>query len=103
MSEESWHDLGDLDRFESPDPQGAMVAGQRLCVGKAEKGFFAIDDTCPHAGGSLSEGMVDGEQVICPLHAFAFEVRSGHCPDDPGCSVRAYRVRVEDGVLQVQL
>lgn len=100
---ESWHDLGSVDDFAGIEVKGALIAGVKLCVGKAEESYFAVDDTCPHAGGSLSEGMVDGDQVICPLHAYGFDIRTGHCADDPDCSVKGYPVRVEDGVLQVLL
>ena len=100
---ETWHDLGKEADFAGIEVKGALIAGVKLCVGKAEDSYFAIDDTCPHAGGSLSEGMVDGDQVICPLHAYGFDVRSGHCPDDPDCSVKGYRVRIEGDILQVLL
>jgi nitrite reductase (NADH) small subunit len=49
------------------------------------------------------EGMLDGDWVICPLHAYAFEIGSGRCADDAICSVSAYPTRVEGGILQVQL
>jgi len=99
----SWHDLGSVDDFAGVELKGALIAGVKLCVGKAGEEYFAIDDTCRHAGGSLSEGMIDGDQVVCPLHAFGFEIKTGHCPDDPDCSVKSYPVRVEGDVIQVQL
>jgi nitrite reductase/ring-hydroxylating ferredoxin subunit len=104
MSEDAaWHDLGSADGWSVGDLRGALVRGNRLCVGRAPDGWFAIDDECPHAGGSLSEGIVDGGEVICPLHAYAFDPKTGHCPDDPGCSIRAHEVRVEGGRLQVRI
>ena len=78
-----------------------MIRGVRLCVGRSGETHFALDDTCPHAGGSLSEGLVDGELVICPLHAFAFEIETGSCLDDAHCSVSPYPVRVENGRILV--
>jgi nitrite reductase (NADH) small subunit len=99
----TWHDVGSVNDYAGVEVKGALIAGIKLCVGKAGDEYFAIDDTCPHAGGSLAEGMVDGDQVICPLHAYGFDIRSGHCPDDPDCSVKGYEVRVEGGVIQVQL
>ena len=46
---------------------------------------------------------MDGSQVICPLHGFAFEIEDGRCVDDPGCDVRVHATRVEGGRLQVRL
>ena len=103
LGDASWHTIGRADEIRDGDLRGAMVSGERLCVGRAGDRYFAIEDTCPHAGGSLSEGMIESEFVICPLHAYAFEVKSGRCPDDPGCSVRAFAVSIEDGMLRVDL
>ncbi len=103
MSEASWHDLGPVAGFEDEKLRGHLVTGVRLCVGRSGDRWFAIDDTCPHAGGSLTEGMIDGDLVICPLHAYAFEIATGHCVDEPACAVSSYPTRVEGGILQVQL
>ena len=100
---DTWYDLGSIDDFAGIEVKGALIAGVKLCVGKAGEEYFAIDDTCSHAGGSLSEGMIDGDQVICPLHAYGFEIKTGHCPDDPDCSVKVYPVRIEGNKLKVQL
>ncbi len=74
----------------------------RLAVGRAADGFFAVDDTCPHAGASLGEGLVDGDLLVCPLHAYAYHLRSGRCEED-GSQVRTYAVRVESDQLEVEL
>ena len=99
----SWHEVGSPDDLPEGELRGFRVGGRKLCVGRSAEGYFAIDDECPHAAGSLSEGMIDGREVICPLHAYAFDTGTGECPDDPSCNIRAYPVRQEDGQLQVQL
>ncbi len=101
--EPRWHDLvaeGDLSEGQI---QGMRVGNHKLCIGRSPQGFFALDDECPHAGGSLSEGMLDNTELICPLHAYAFDISTGHCPDDTSCSILAYEVRVEAGKVQVLL
>ena len=103
MSEPTWHGLGSAGEIGPDEIRGALVDGTKLCIGRAGDTYFAVDDTCPHAAGSLSEGMIDDDQLICPLHAYGFEVKSGHCPDDPGCPIKAYEVRVENSELQVKL
>lgn len=66
-------------------------------------GVFALLDRCPHKGGALSLGIVHGESVTCPLHAWNFDLASGeaHAPDE-GCA-RRFPVRVEDGAVFVCL
>jgi len=54
---------------------------------------------CPHQGGSLSDGLVEGDIVTCPLHGWEFDLRSGACMTIPGESVPRYSVTVEDGAI----
>ena len=103
MSEASWHDLGPADAIAVGSLRGRLLDGHRLCIGRSEAGLFVIEDTCPHAGGSLSEGMIDDDEVVCPLHAWGFDVRSGACAEVEGLVARVYETREQDGTLQVRL
>jgi nitrite reductase (NADH) small subunit len=71
------------------------IGGKRLALFRTRKGgIFAVDNRCPHKGGPLADGMLAGDSVVCPLHAFRFELHSGDC-DQPGiCGVRTYPVEV---------
>ena len=63
--------------------------------------IFALLDRCPHKGGPLSQGMVVGDHVACPLHNWHIELRSGEAVSpDVGCAVR-FAVRINDGVVQL--
>ncbi|PYN15939.1 MAG: hypothetical protein DME06_02330, partial [Candidatus Rokuibacteriota bacterium] len=53
--------------------------------------------------GSLGDGQLEGEIVICPLHGWEFDARSGACMTVPGESVPRYRVRVEAGDILVEM
>lgn len=79
--------------------QGARVVKTALgCVAvfrTADDQVFAIDDRCPHKGGPLSEGIVHGTAVTCPLHAAVFDLTTGQGTDD--WQVQTYAVRVEGG------
>lgn len=84
--------------------RGAMVEGFRLCLGLTKDGrAFALDDGCPHAGGSLSQGMLDRDEVVCPLHAWGFHVETGACAEDPRCPATVYPARVGTNGFEVQL
>lgn len=97
-----WHPLGATEDFEAGKVRSIEIAGRRLAVGRAAAGFFAVDDVCPHAGASLGEGLVDGDFLVCPLHAFAYDVRTGDCEDDL-TPVPVFEVREVDGRLEVRL
>jgi nitrite reductase (NADH) small subunit len=60
---------------------------------------FALKDRCPHKGGPLSQGIVHGASVTCPLHNWKIDLASGEALGaDEGCTHR-YPVKVEDGVV----
>jgi nitrite reductase (NADH) small subunit len=64
---------------------------------------FALEDRCPHKGGPLSQGIVFGTQVSCPLHGWVIGLADGEAlAPDRGC-VRRIAVRVEDGEVLLQL
>ena len=63
--------------------------------------YYAINDMCPHRGGSLSRGKVEGTTVTCPMHKWTFDVRTGRLP--MGGGVRGYPVRVEEGEIFVEI
>lgn len=69
----------------------------------ADDAVFALRDACPHKGGPLSQGIVHGHRVTCPLHGWNLELSSGEAAaPDVGCT-RRYPVRVEDGVVLLEL
>ncbi len=98
-----WIDVGSVDEL----PPGAGCAiradGLSLVLFNHEGEFFALDDTCPHQGGSLAEGVFHEGRVICPLHSWVFDVRSGRCPRDSHEPVGCYLTRTADGRVEVEL
>jgi nitrite reductase (NADH) small subunit len=69
----------------------------------AENRVFAVLDRCPHKGGPLSQGIVYGERVACPLHNWSIELGSGAAvAPDVGCA-RTFPVNVERGIVFVAL
>lgn len=67
--------------------------------------FFAIDNACPHKGGPLSEGIVSGNAIVCPLHAWKVDLESGSVMNQAGAvpCVTTYATRVHDGIVQIEL
>ena len=67
----------------------------------ADDCVFAVRDRCPHKGGPLSQGIVFGDRVACPLHNWTIDLRNGHAvAPDQGCA-RTFPVRIDDGVVHV--
>jgi len=65
--------------------------------------FFALDDTCTHSGGPISEGQIDGRRVVCPWHGAEFDVESGaSCSPIAPRNLRSYVTRERDGAVEVE-
>ncbi len=77
---------------------GAVVElqGKKIAIFNVDGAFYAMDDTCTHAGGPLSEGELDGTVVTCPWHGARFDVNTGGLQGPPAPDgVRSYEVKTE--------
>ena len=64
--------------------------------------FYAIDDLCTHAGGSLDQGELEGDEIECPRHGARFDVRTGAAVQLPAFEpVETHEVRLEGDTVQV--
>ncbi|MCS6897589.1 MAG: Rieske 2Fe-2S domain-containing protein [Nitrospira sp.] len=79
------------------------VHGVWIALFNVEGTFYAIDNTCPHAGGPLGEGRLDGTVVECPWHGWRFNVVSGKREGNPAFEVACCRVRIDGGLVQIAL
>ncbi len=84
---------------ERPAHAGGNIAVFRTATNRV----FALHDRCPHKGGPLSQGIVYGERVACPLHNWSIDLDSGCAvAPDEGCAER-FAARVEAGVVYIDL
>jgi nitrite reductase (NADH) small subunit len=88
-----------------PAGQGmeASVLGRPVALFNVGGRFYAISNTCMHRGGPLGQGYVDGETVMCPWHAWTFNVRTGENVVNAEMKVACYEVKVEDGQILVRV
>jgi len=104
LDQEQWVEVGRVDDI----PRlGARVVkssdGDIAVFRNQEDEIFALGNRCPHKGGPLSEGIVFGRTVACPLHNWCMELDTGQAvvPDE-GC-VPSYPVRVFLGIVYLSL
>lgn len=97
----SWIDVGALDAV--PLRGARILKTQMGCVAvfrtDAEE-VFAASNTCPHKGGPLSEGIVHGQSVTCPLHNWVFDLNTGEAKGEDG-RIETYPVRVQAGRILI--
>jgi len=89
---------------ELPPGQGKCVEvkQRRIALFNVAGRCYAIDDTCPHRGGPLSEGELEGEAVVCPWHGAVFDLATGEVSRFPAAvGVATYEVRIDGGEIAI--
>src|SRR4051812_47426893 len=99
-----WVEVGSLDDIPSRGARCVNTPAGRIAVFRTAEGqVFAIEDHCPHKGGPLSQGIVHGSSVTCPLHNWVISLESGKAQGaDEGC-VRTIPIKIEHGTLYLAL
>ena len=87
-------------------PPGSLIQieadGREYTLCNTGEAIYALDGTCPHAGGPLGEGALHGNMVVCPWHAWEFDCRTGQNDFDPATRVSTHSVRLEGDDIQIQ-
>jgi 3-phenylpropionate/trans-cinnamate dioxygenase ferredoxin subunit len=79
-------------------------AGRAYAIFNAKSGFYATADLCTHGGAHLSDGLVMGDIIECPLHQGRFHIPTGQAKSPPACrKLRTYPIRIEDGELYLSI
>ena len=88
-------------------PPGAathFLAGEEaIAVCNVAGELYAMDGICPHSGGPLGHGALEGYLLACPFHAWEFDCRTGTSPVDDHLKLATYPVQVRDGEIYVDL
>ena len=75
-----------------------------IAVYKLGSDYFATDDTCTHGEASLSEGDIEGDEIFCPFHMGAFNIRTGEATVPPCVkALNSYPVRIVGDTVCVEL
>jgi nitrite reductase (NADH) small subunit len=103
-SKEEWIEVGKLEDIPKLGARVVQTANGDIAVFRtSDDSVFALRDQCPHKGGPLSQGIVHGHAVTCPLHNWNIMLESGAAvAPDEGCAAR-YPVRLEQGVILLSL
>jgi 3-phenylpropionate/trans-cinnamate dioxygenase ferredoxin component len=88
-----------------PAGEGRVVEaeGKDLALFNVEGTFYAIDNACAHRGGPLGEGDLEGRIVLCPWHAWRWDVTTGANANNPAVKMACFPVTVESGAVFVEL
>ena len=79
------------------------VADRAVALFNVGGTFHALANGCPHRGGPLGQGFVEGSEVSCPWHNYTFDVTTGENVVNPELTVERYEVRIEGGRVFVKV
>lgn len=100
-----------FDELNDGEKRKVTQDGKTLLLTKIDGACYAIDNRCPHMGGSLYDGTLDGANIACPRHGTSFDVRTGKVVSNGKLAfiklnvqdVEAYPVKIEEGDVLVGL
>lgn len=68
------------------------MRGEEMAVFKSNGQLYGVQNICPHEGGQLSKGWLENGEVVCPLHGYKFDLKTGACSTDPSLKVKVFRL-----------
>jgi nitrite reductase (NADH) small subunit len=96
-------DLGPVNFIPLGEGRAYIVNDVTIAVFRQRDGrLFATDNACPHRGGPLADGIVGAGKVICPLHAWTFDLETGRCLGE-NAAIRTYPVQAANGRIVVEI
>ncbi len=98
----SWLDVASTAELTPGTRRVVDMDGVAVAVFNLGGEYFAIQDICPHDGGELANGELEGEVIVCPRHGARFSIKTGTVLGPPAYEdIRTFQVRVADGRVQV--
>lgn len=100
----SWLDAVSIEEIPARGARVLHTAGETIALFRtSDDRVYALRDHCPHRGGPLSQGIVHGSCVTCPLHEWVIDLASGAATGPDEGATRVFAVRVEGDRVLVEL
>jgi nitrite reductase [NAD(P)H] small subunit len=99
---DTWNEvcLGPIEAIPLGEGRAFVVGDTAIAVFRPRDGsLYATQNRCPHLDGPLADGLLGAGSVLCPLHAYRFDLQTGACGNDPACRIRTFPVRAQEGTL----
>jgi nitrite reductase (NADH) small subunit len=95
--------VGSLVKLPPGSVMEVEVAGRPFALCNAGGTVYAVDGTCPHAGGPLGHGALHDCMLVCPWHAWEYDCRTGQNDFDPELRIDTFRVRIEGSDILIEV
>ncbi len=96
-----WRKVGKLSDIDEGKARLAQLNGKDIALFKISGHIYALENACCHRGGPLVEGYLEGMEVTCPWHAWAYDVKTGVCSTAPDIKQPVFQVKIDNGAIFV--
>src|SRR5215813_5773210 len=100
-----WFRIATCNAFPLREGRVVEIASRQLAIFNLGDRLVAVENRCPHKSGPLADGIVFSTTVVCPLHAWKFDLIAGDSVNhaESGACLKLFPVRIEDGIVAVNL
>jgi len=95
--------LGQAADFQTGQGRVVEADGKDLALFNVDGAYYALDNACSHRGGPLGEGDLEGTTVVCPWHAWRWDVTTGANVNNPAVKMACFPVTVEGDLVWAEL
>ncbi len=96
--------IGTRSQLPPPGEAREFSCGEKtICIANVNGEYAALDNVCPHRGGPLGQGVIEGDKLVCPWHGWQFDPKSGAVEHAPEQKVPTYPIRIEGDDVVVEM
>jgi len=96
-----WYQVPDLKITGRPFIKRVKAGGKTFCLVRYENEVFALSARCPHAGGDLTQGWCKDGKLICPIHRYSFDLKTGKGSEGQNDYIDSYPIEIRDGLVYI--
>jgi nitrite reductase/ring-hydroxylating ferredoxin subunit len=97
----TWYEIPGVKLTGKPFIKRVKAGGKTICLVGYENEIFALSAKCPHAGGDLTQGWCKEGKLICPLHRYSFDLRTGKGSEGQNDYIDSYPVEIKDDSVYI--
>ncbi len=97
----TWYEIPGVKPTGKPFIKRVKAGGKTICLVGYENEIFALSAKCPHAGGDLTQGWCKEGKLICPLHRYSFDLRTGKGSEGQNDYIDSYLVEIKDDSIYI--
>ena len=97
-----WVDVAPIDELQPGDHKSIEIGYEQIIIFNIDGEFYALQDHCTHDGGVLSDGVIDGEQIMCSRHGARYCIKTGEVQGPPAFeSIATFPLRIQNDIIQL--